>query len=292
MALTYKTIDGKDGEKLIVANDKGLPIVIDDEQENKEFGINAIEHYSQIPKLRTEAANNRKAFETSEARFTPLKDHEIDPDNLNEWLPQAKDAITKLENIDQKKLIDANEVETIKLQAQEKIQSKLDEVTNKYQTRLEGLEKSVKDKDGTIFGLMVNDKFYNSKFVKGKLNMTPKVAAKYFGENFKVEDEDGKQSVIAYGKDGQRIYSKEDIGAIPDFDEALALLVDADEDRDMLLKGKNASGTGANDNFGSDYKLSDNPWKKESVNLSRQGEISTNDPDMAARMQREAGVAT
>jgi len=50
------------------------------------------------------------------------------------------------------------------------------------------------------------------------------------------------------------------------------------------LKGRTPEGTGKNP------QTPENPWKKETVNLTKQGEILRKDPDLAARLKADAGV--
>jgi len=50
------------------------------------------------------------------------------------------------------------------------------------------------------------------------------------------------------------------------------------------LKGRTPEGTGK------PPRAQENPWKKETFNLTKQGEILRNDPDSAARLKAEAGV--
>ena len=50
------------------------------------------------------------------------------------------------------------------------------------------------------------------------------------------------------------------------------------------LKGRLPEGTGK------PPQTQENPWKKETFNLTKQGELLRNDPDSAARLKAEAGV--
>jgi len=50
------------------------------------------------------------------------------------------------------------------------------------------------------------------------------------------------------------------------------------------LKGRTPEGTGK------PPQAQENPWKKETFNLTKQGEILRKDPDSAARLKTEAGV--
>ena len=69
------------------------------------------------------------------------------------------------------------------------------------------------------------------------------------------------------------------------FDDQVAALRESDPYLfGVELKGRVPEGTGK------PPKEVPNPWKKESFNLTKQGEISKKDPDLAAKLKAEAGV--
>lgn len=57
-----------------------------------------------------------------------------------------------------------------------------------------------------------------------------------------------------------------------------------------LLRGNQSSGGGANggDKKGGGAANGDNPWSKDNFNLTKQGEITKNDPDLAAQLKTAA----
>ena len=62
-----------------------------------------------------------------------------------------------------------------------------------------------------------------------------------FGQRFKLED----GQVVAYGADGNKVYSRSSPGNPAGFEEALEMLVEQYPHRASILKGANASGGGA-----------------------------------------------
>jgi len=69
------------------------------------------------------------------------------------------------------------------------------------------------------------------------------------------------------------------------FDEQIAELKKSDPFLfGVDLKGRTPEGTGK------PPQTQENPWKKETFNLTKQGEILRNDPDSAARLKTEAGI--
>ncbi len=69
------------------------------------------------------------------------------------------------------------------------------------------------------------------------------------------------------------------------FDEQIAALKESDPYLfGVDLKGRMPEGTGK------PPQAQENPWKKETFNLTKQGELLRKDPDLAARLKAEAGV--
>lgn len=297
MALKYKiiTVDEEKGIKAIVINDKGFPVIEDDE--GKEFGLDALGLYTQVPELREEAKKHRLKANDLAKQVKLLADAGVDLEALPDWVEDATKALDTIKNLDDKKLVDANKVEIIKTQAQENLKKQLSSLEKSKNEQINSLEEALKGARTDIHQLMVNDRFNSSEFVKEKMAITPKMAQRYFGGQFKVEDGDnGNRSVIAYYPNGEPVYSMEKAGAPAEFDEALQLLVDNDPDRDRFLKGLAAAGGGAQGGDkgggGGQYRMEENPWKDgEHFNLTKQAEIMNQNPTLAKQMQSEAGVA-
>lgn len=69
------------------------------------------------------------------------------------------------------------------------------------------------------------------------------------------------------------------------FDEQIAALKKSDPYLfGVDLKGRTPEGTGKQP------QIQENPWKRETWNLTKQGEIIRKDPDLAAKLKAEAGV--
>ena len=299
MPLKFKfTEDGKS----IEMNEKGMPIVIDDkDKENpKEFAIDAIHQYAQIPTLREEAKTHRVEKEKLQKAFKFFEDAEIDlsdDDKTSEFIENAKKALELIKNIDDKKLVDAGEVETIKRQAQEALQGKIDELKTNYDKKLGEKDKENDSLNGTVYQLMVANQFHSSKFVKDKLALTPTAAFRYFADNIKIElDDSGYRKVVLYypSANGQseRVYSEERTGELANFDEGLELIVSKDADKDALLKGTGASGggaSGAGGGGGGAGGLAPNPFiRGENFNLTKQAELFKTDKKLYERYKSEA----
>ena len=69
------------------------------------------------------------------------------------------------------------------------------------------------------------------------------------------------------------------------FDEQIAALKKSDPYLfGVDLKGRTPEGTGKQP------QIQENPWKRETWNLTKQGEITKKDPDLAAKLRAQAGV--
>ena len=98
---------------------------------------------------------------------------------------------------------------------------------------------SLKDK---VRSLMIDNNMMESSVIKNTV-LPVGVAKKYFGDAFKVVEKDGEFHLVAYGKDGNPINSKDNPDKYASFDEALSILIDNDPTKDTLLKAP-ATGMG------------------------------------------------
>lgn len=145
----------------------------------------------------------------------------------------ALKAIETLKNLDQKKLIDAGEVEKVKAEVTKAMQSKIDE-----------LQSIVAEKDVILTKELIGGRFARSKFIADKMAIPHDLVEARFGQNFKIEN--GK--VVAYDQHGNQIYSHDRPGELADFEEALNVMVEQYPYKDSILKGSSATGGGATPN--------------------------------------------
>lgn len=175
-----------------------------------------------ITRLNGEAATNRKRYEVAEAKLEGFKDI-TDP-------AKALEAIELVSKLDQKKLIDAGEVDRVKKSIEEQFTEKLTAADQ----RAEAAEKRADD-------TLIDNVFANSKFIADKIAVPRDMVRATFGNRFKVED--GK--VVVLDTDGKtKLLSKAKQGEYADFDEGLELIVNGYSAKDAILKGGNHSGGG------------------------------------------------
>lgn len=171
----------------------------------------------------------------------------------------AKDYETTVKKLEGKKLYDEHGLETYQKQWTDEITTNINE---EWQTKeqswnetQEGLKTEIKDMDKIIFDLAVNNKLANHPYFSGQNRKTvyrPKDAAKIYGDRFKVDREGINLKVQALDRDGKVLLSKKNHGIPAEFDEAVELIVQQDNDGSYeIFRSSNRSGptiTGNMDN--------------------------------------------
>lgn len=175
-----------------------------------------------ITRLNGEAKEFRIAKEAAETKLEQFKDI-TDP-------VAAKKAIETLAKIDQKKLIDAGEVDRVK-----------DEIKAGFTAQLTEAQTALADRDKKINNMLVSDVFKSSEFVRDGIAVPRDMFESTFRDNFKIED--GK--ITAYDKAGNKLMSKTRAGEYANPEEALQLLVDSHPQKEVILKAQTGSGTGS-----------------------------------------------
>lgn len=208
-----------DGKTYAEVNDQSLPLYIHDD--GKEVAHDAAQTVATISRLNGEAKTNRERYEKAESALKTFEGIE-DP-------AAAKKAMETLKNFDDKKLVDAGEVEKVKAEAIKAVEEKYAPIVQErdaYQAQLHNE--------------LIGGGFARSKYIQDSISVPADMIQAQFGKNFKIEE--GK--VVAYGADGQKIYSRARPGEVADFDEALESLVGGYQHKDSILKGSQAGGGG------------------------------------------------
>ena len=203
----------------------GKPVYVHDD--GKEVAFDASSTVATITRLNTEAKTHREGKEAAEKA---LKAFEGIEDGA-----AARKALDIVSKLDQKKLVDAGEIDTVRNEISKAFQAQLDEVGTKAAT----FEKQ-------LYEEKIGGAFSRSKFIGEKLAIPADLVQSRFGSAFKIED--GK--TVAYDNHGNKIFSRARPGEIADFDEAIETLVEQYPHRDHILKGSGASGSGASNNGG------------------------------------------
>lgn len=197
----------------------GKPVYVHDD--GKEVPFDAAQTVATISRLNGEAKTHREAKEQLETKLKGFEGIE-DP-------AAAKKALETLKNFDDKKLVDAGEVEKVKAEAIKAIEDKYAPI--------------VQERDAfqaQLHNELIGGGFARSKFIQDNIAVPTDMIQATFGKNFQIEN--GK--VVAVGADGQKIYSRTRPGEVADFDEALETLVGGYQHKDSILKGGQGSGGG------------------------------------------------
>lgn len=198
----------------------GKPVYVHDD--GKEVAFDAPGTVATITRLNGEARTHRERAESAEGK---LKGFEGIEDGA-----AARKALEVVANLDQKKLVDAGQVEQVKAEAIKAVRAEYEPVVaerDKYKNDL--------------INEMIGGNFSRSKFAEEKVAVPRHMLQKTYGDSFKIEE--GK--VVAYDGNGAKIFSRARPGELADFDEALEVLISNDPYRDHILKGSGASGSGA-----------------------------------------------
>lgn len=198
----------------------GMPVYVHDD--GKEAAFDAAATVATIKARNAEAKSHRERAEAAEAKLKAF-DGIDDPD-------AARKALHTVANLDQKKLVDAGQVEAVKA-----------EINKAWEAKLGDADQRVKALEQQLYGEIVGGAFARSKYIAEKTVLPPDIAQTAFGSRFKVED--GK--LKAYDADGNAIFSRKNPGAPADFDEAIEILVDAYPRKDSILRADNRPGSGA-----------------------------------------------
>ena len=197
----------------------GKPVYVYDD--GKEVAFDAVGTRATIARLNEEAKANRERYESAESRLSAFA--EIDPES-------AKKALSTVRNLDEKKLVDAGQRDEAVREAIKATEAKYTPVVK----RVEALEQQLHQEK-------IGGGFARSKFIADKVFVPTNMVQATFGSQFKLED--GR--VVGYDASGNKLFSRAKPGEPADFDEALEMIIEAYPDKDRILKGNNATGSGA-----------------------------------------------
>lgn len=163
-------------------------------------------------------------------------------------IDSALKALEIVKNLDDKKLVDANQVEILKNEMARTYTEKEGILRNQWSQKENEYQNEIKKKEDSIYSLMLNGKFASSPFVREKTVIPPDIAATFFGKNFKVEGEGSDIKIVGY-LNGERIASREKFGEAADFEEALEAIVSSYPHKDTILRsGGGMGGSGSTGN--------------------------------------------
>lgn len=202
----------------------GKPVYDDN---GKDVALDGAGLSEKVVHLKQEADKAFKARDDAKTELRKFSDIED--------VDAALKAIQTVKNLDQKKLIDAGEVERVK-----------QEIAKSYEGQIREKEDKIGSLENTLNSEMIGGRFARSKTVADKLAIPSDLVQAKFGSQFKVED--GR--VTAYDANGNKVYSRSNPGELADFDEALELIIDQYPNKEHILKASAGSGGGAQNGGG------------------------------------------
>ena len=223
--------------------------------------------------LRTEAAKYRTKNKEVEEKLAKLDG--IDVDKYNEMIQKAEENETQ-------KLKDSGQWETLK----EQLVNTHAEEAGKWGTekaeliqKAEGLEAEL---NSTILGQEIAIEAGNAKAINAKL---VNITLASLGLVKVEKSEEGERSIIVYDDKGvARINSSGDPMSVK---ELLEDMKGSQEYAHLFAGGKVGAGSDTVHFHGQTFE---NPWAKDTINLTRQGEIFQKDKALANKLKAEAGV--
>lgn len=248
-----------DDQGHVVVQD-GKPVYIHDD--GKEVPFDAAGTVNTISRLNGEAKSHRERAEAAEGT---LKGFEgiADP-------AAAIKALATVKNLDDKKLVDAGEVERVKSEA-----------VKAFEERYAPVVKENESLKGQLNSHLIGGAFSSSKFIAEKFAAEGpagvEIARALFGNSLKVEE--GK--VVGYDANGQKLFSRARPGELATADEAIELLVDSYPHKAHILKASGANGSGA--------QQGSTPAGKKSMSRTNWNALA---PADQATFAREGGVVT
>ena len=258
----------------VVLSEEGLPVYV--WEGGQEQGVDVPGLYDKLNDLNSEAKHHRlKANEVSE-KLKAVEEAGIE--DLPAWLAEAQKALQTVQNLKDKEMIDAGEVEKLKAGITQVFESQLADQKKGFETRIGELEQTVSGKDTAIRKLLVKGAFSASPFIKDKTVLTPDIAFSYFGHAFDVEENNGELRAVAKRRSGDKILSRVNPGELATPEEAIEVIVSEHPDKDRILKaGQPGSGSPGGTGTNLDGKITPEQVSKmtqeEYIKARREGKI-------------------
>jgi hypothetical protein len=239
-------VKGEDGVEVIVGvlGPSGNPLYeIDGKEVEQDLSILRAD----LTKVNGESAERRVKIKELTDQLVVFEG--IDP-------VKAKAAFEMVANLDDKKLLDAKQVETMKAQWETSFLQNKAASDSAYEAKIAELSGSLDSERSNMKRMLVQRVFTDSKFLEGTtFDKLRDAAFMMFGSRFEVEQgENGDYRVVAKNPDGTQILSVARPGQAATMDEAMESIITTHPQKDYILKGSLASGSGAQGGAGGGAK--------------------------------------
>lgn len=216
--------------------DKKFPFFV--HPDGREAVLDGDNTIATIARINGEARAHRVDKEAAEAKlraFDGIEDGEA-----------AKKALETVKNLGAGELKTAAQVQEIKDAAARSATEAVAAATRAAEARERALTEEKTKLTADLNNHIIGGSFAGSKFIADKLAIPADIAQKVFGDRFKVDG--GK--LVPLDPTGNPIFSATRHGEHADFEEALQVMVNAYPNKEMILRGTGASGSGAAPNGG------------------------------------------
>lgn len=203
---------------VVVVDDK--PVYLQDD--GKEVPFDVVGTIQAIKDRNAEVVSWRTKAKESEEALAKFVD--LDP-------AAARDALDKLSKIDQKKLIDAGQVDVVR-----------EEVRKNYETKLADETKKREAIETRFKGTQLAAAFSGSEWLAKNTKVPRDMLRSFFGNRFEV-DLDGK--IQGLDESGKPLFSISNPGAVAGFDEAIQLMIERYPAKNDILSSSQGSGGGS-----------------------------------------------
>lgn len=222
----------------------GKVVYLDDNEKDVVLDVDGL--YKKIQVVNGESATRKQKIRDFETKFKPFEGIE----DLDAWMGDAKKALETVQNLEDKKLVDADKIDDLKRQIKEAYDDKMKEQEVVRLKEADEFKGVISDKDDVIYNLLVSSQFSRSPFFSGeepKTVLLPDIAESYFGKHFKVEEGETGELIVAGYIGEDRIPSRNNPGEPANFEESIAEIIDKYPMKDRILRA-GSSGTGSHGN--------------------------------------------
>ena len=164
-------------------------------------------------------------------------------EDLDKFIADAREALETVQNLTDQQAAQAGEMEKMKQSIADSYLRQIDALKESARKADAEWQAKLAAKQQSIADLIIRGAFETSDFLRDKTVMLPDMAYAYFGQQFKVEERDGRLVGYAVDRNGDRIMSLKNPGQYADPQEAIEIIVGDHPQKDRLLRME-SSGSG------------------------------------------------
>lgn len=226
---------------LIVENDNPVWIYEGGEKDGKEAPVEFPKLLSSITRLTAESMERKTKINDYKAKLAPIEEAGIE--DVAEFVKNANTAIDTVQNLEDKKLVDAGEIDKLKENYRQSYDAKMEALKKSHLDEIAKRDEKISSQDTNIRNLVIKGAFESSEFLRESTVLLPDMAYTYFGDKFDVEVVDDQLTGFAKDKEGNKLMSLINPGEIASPMEAIEILVSEHPQKDRILK-MDANGAG------------------------------------------------